>query len=126
MDYSKAVTGHQAPRWYVPDSTRRSGAPAPADAGGLAALTARERSIIGRIGAYALHAQGRTNTGPARIAFWGKFEREVDPDGILPEGERQRRATAARKEHYARMGLKSAQKKKRMKKTDLKVKPASK
>ena len=59
-------------------------------------MTPTERSIRGRIGAYSLHAQGKTNTGPARAAFMAKFEREVDPEGVLPEAQRQRRAKAAR------------------------------
>ena len=70
-----------------------------------------ERVLIGRIGAYTLHSMydSRDLVEPARRAFWGKFEKEVDPDGILPEAERIRRADLARKAHFARMALKSAQ-----------------
>ena len=67
-----------------------------------------ERTLRGRIGAYSLHAQGKTNTGPARTAFLAKFELEVDPEGILAETERQKRAECARKAYFARLGLKSA------------------
>jgi hypothetical protein len=48
-------------------------------------------------------------TKAARAAFVSKFEREVDPDGVLPIGERLRRAEMARKAHYTRMALKSAE-----------------
>ena len=50
-------------------------------------LTPSERSLRGRVGAYALHAQhdSRLLTGAARAAFLSRFEREVDPDGTLPE-----------------------------------------
>lgn len=37
-----------------------------------------------------------------------KFEREVDPDGILTPAERTRRAESARKAYFARLALKSA------------------
>lgn len=80
-------------------------------------MTPTERSIRARIGAYSLHAQGRTNTGPARDAFMARFEREVDPDGVLPPRERAKRAKAARSAYFARLALKSARK--RSKKTSL-------
>ena len=76
-------------------------------------LSAIERSIRGKIAAYSLHAQGLTNTGPARKAFNQKFLDEVDPERTLPENERLRRATAARKCYYARLTLKSAQTRRR-------------
>jgi hypothetical protein len=37
-----------------------------------------------------------------------KFERQVDPDGVLAPAERARRAEHARKAHFKRMALKSA------------------
>lgn len=69
-------------------------------------------SVRARIGAYAKWA--RTDdwaaaTEPARRAFRSKFEREVDPDAVMRADERQRRAESARKAHYARLALKSAQ-----------------
>lgn len=54
-------------------------------------------------------SDSREVTEPARRAFWSKFERDVDPDGILPIDERMRRADMARKAHFARHALKSAQ-----------------
>ena len=37
----------------------------------------------------------------------GRFEREVDPDGVLPERERAQRAEAARRAYYTELALKS-------------------
>ena len=75
-------------------------------------MTPTERSIRGRIGAYALHAQhdARETTAKARATFLERFEIEVDPEGVLPPEERQRRAMAARKGYFAKLALKSAQK----------------
>lgn len=64
-----------------------------------------EMSRRGRIGAYrrlALH-DARELTAAARAAFLAKFEREVDPDCVLPPEERERRAAYARKAHFARL-----------------------
>lgn len=67
-------------------------------------------TIRGRIGAHALHAKydSREITASARLAFDGRFEREVDPDGTLDPAERARRAKHARKAHMLRLALKSA------------------
>ena len=74
-------------------------------------LTPGERSLRGRIGAYVLHSRYDSGelTRAARAAFETKFEREVDPDGVLPLEERHRRAEMARKAHYARLALASAE-----------------
>lgn len=76
---------------------------------GASAVTPSERKIRARIGAFSLHAQGGTNTSPARAAFMAKFELEVDPEGFLPEAERQKRAKAAKSAYFERLALKSAQ-----------------
>lgn len=52
-------------------------------------------------------------TAKARAAFLSKFEQQVDPDGVLPVEERQRRATAARKAHFTALALRSAQARKK-------------
>ena len=65
-------------------------------------------TLRARIAAFSLHAQGGTNTGPARAAFMDRFQREVDPEGVLPEAERQRRAEYARKAYFGKLALKSA------------------
>ncbi len=74
-----------------------------------------ERSLAGRVGAYIVHSRydGLEITAAARAAFRSKFEREVDPDGLLPEPERVRRAEMARKAHFAELALQSAQARRR-------------
>jgi hypothetical protein len=42
-------------------------------------------------------------TAPARAGFLAKFERQVDPDGILDPDERARRAASARAAFYAKL-----------------------
>jgi hypothetical protein len=71
----------------------------------------RLASLRGRIGGLALAAQRdpREYTGPARQAFLRRFEEEVDPEHKLPEAERLRRATAARRLYFAKLALRSAQ-----------------
>jgi hypothetical protein len=73
-------------------------------------LSPGEAALRGRIGAYALHAKydPKETTRAARTAFLQKFVDEVDPDRVLPEAERLRRAEAARKAHFARLALASA------------------
>lgn len=73
-------------------------------------MTPAERSLRGRLGAYVVHSRydSRELTKPARAAFDSKFERDVDPDGILPTEERLRRAEMARKAHFARLAIASA------------------
>jgi hypothetical protein len=69
-----------------------------------------EMALRGRIGAYRLHAthDSREITAKARATFLERFEREVDPDGTLPEGERLRRAEHARKAYFSQLARKSA------------------
>lgn len=76
-----------------------------------------EMSRRGRIGAYRLHAlhDSKEVTAPARAAFLARFERDVDPDGTLPEGERRRRAEYAKKAHFARLARLSANARRRKK-----------
>ena len=62
-----------------------------------------DRSLIGKIGAEALHAQGKTNTTAGREAFERRFLDEVDPERVLPEAERLKRAEHARKLYYLRL-----------------------
>lgn len=76
---------------------------------GLVALTAaQQRSRIGGLRTAALH-DTRELTAPARAAFLARFEDEVDPDRRLPEDERQRRATAARRAYFSALALRSVQ-----------------
>ena len=81
----------------------------------MADIDPNEMALRGRIGAYVLHSRhdSRVTTGPARAAFLARFERDVDPEGVLPEAERRRRALAARKAYFARLALKSARRRSR-------------
>jgi hypothetical protein len=77
-------------------------------------LTPAQRSMRARLAAYALHSQRdpRETTAAARaanpssLAYW---RTKVDPDRLLAEVERDRRAEAARRGHFARLALKSSQ-----------------
>jgi hypothetical protein len=44
-------------------------------------------------------------TAAARAGLQARFEREVDPDGVLTPEERAKRADSARRAHYTRMAL---------------------
>lgn len=74
-------------------------------------LTPQQRTISAQIAAHSrwAHTPDRTAaTAPARQAFLDRFEREVDPDGVLDPVERAKRAENARKAHFKRMALASA------------------
>jgi hypothetical protein len=72
-------------------------------------LSPEERRLRARIGAYALHSQGKTNTRPGTESFLARFLREVDPHGELPEAERTRRAELALRQYMCRLALRSLQ-----------------
>ncbi len=73
-------------------------------------LSSDEAVLRGRIGAYALHAthDPRDTIAKARATFLARFEREVDPDGLLSDEERGHRAEYARRGYFSRLALKSA------------------
>jgi hypothetical protein len=75
-------------------------------------LSPQEAALRGRIGAYALHARhdARVTTQKARDTFLSRFLDEVDPDRVLPESERLRRAEFARKAYFAKLAHASARK----------------
>lgn len=73
--------------------------------------TPEARAVRARLAAHSLHAKvadPRAHTAPARKAFLERFERQVDPEGVLPTAERARRAEHARKAYFGRMALASA------------------
>jgi hypothetical protein len=80
----------------------------------VAARTRAERERNGRIGAYVQWSRepDRTaRTAKARAASpagLDRFEREVDPDGVLPTDVRAKMAEAARKAYFLKLSLKSA------------------
>ena len=69
-----------------------------------------ERSLRARLAAYTLHAQRdpRETTANGRAAFLARFDREVDPEGLLEPDERRRRAEQARRAYFTRLALASA------------------
>jgi hypothetical protein len=73
-------------------------------------MSPAERSLRARIAAHAMHAcnDPAEITAKARAAFLGRFEREADPDGVLPPEERRRRAEHLRSAYFARLALASA------------------
>jgi len=72
-------------------------------------------SLRARIAAHSLHSQrdSRETTAAARQAFLSRFEREVDPDLVLPPSERARRAEHAKKAYFTRLALRSAKARRR-------------
>jgi len=61
--------------------------------------------------AHALHARvtdPAAHAAPARKVFLSRFEREVDPKGVLEPQERARRAEHAKKAYFTRLALASS------------------
>jgi hypothetical protein len=79
-------------------------------------LTPAERTTRARLAAHVSWA--RTGDRSARTAagtraLLDRFERQVDPDGVLAPSERARRSEAARKAYFTSLALKSAQARRR-------------
>ena len=75
-----------------------------------------ERSLRARIAAHDswAYTEDRTaRTANARKAMLDKFEQQFDPNGELSPAERAKRAEHARKAHFKRLALKSAQARRR-------------
>jgi len=74
----------------------------------MPARTPEERSLIARVGnaeRWARVADRTAATEPARKGLRNKFAREVDPDGTLPEAEREYRIEQRYRAHMLRMSL---------------------
>lgn len=73
-------------------------------------LTPQQRSHRARLGGLATAANNDSKeyTKPAREAFARRFLDEVDPERVLPEAERLRRAEAAKKRYFSALAYKSA------------------
>jgi hypothetical protein len=70
---------------------------------GAGDATASDRVLAARIAAHtswAVTPNREVRTRPARAAFLLRFERQVDPDGVLAPAERQRRAESARRAYF--------------------------
>ncbi|GAA1405329.1 hypothetical protein GCM10009639_52160 [Kitasatospora putterlickiae] len=75
-------------------------------------MTKTERSLRAQIAAHTSWANtsdpaGRT--AKARAAALARFETQVDPEGVLPEPERLRRAESARRAYFSNLALRAAQ-----------------
>jgi len=70
-----------------------------------------EASRAGRIGALTMHGRydARQTTEAGRAAFLARFERDVDPGGVLGDEERARRAESLRRAYFTRLAVRSAQ-----------------
>lgn len=69
-------------------------------------MTPAQRSLRARIASNAGWAVCPDRTAKAKNAQRGllaRFEREVDPDGVLPDDERLKRAQSARRAHMSRL-----------------------
>lgn len=68
-------------------------------------LTPGQRTQRARLAATSRWARedGHRGTQAAREAFLARFERQVDPDGLLAPDERARRAEAAKRAHFQQM-----------------------
>lgn len=76
-------------------------------------MTPADRAMKGRMGAHLSWAHTedpQARTKPGRDAFLKRFEDQVDPDRVLPEDERQRRAQHLRTAYMQDLAYKSAQK----------------
>jgi hypothetical protein len=74
-------------------------------------LTPAQRSLLARAAAHASWAKttDRTaRTAPARRAALARFERQVDPEGVLEPHERQRLAESARRSYFHYLALRSS------------------
>lgn len=70
-----------------------------------------ERQITARIGAHARWANTTDRKGalaPARRGMDARFEREVDPDGVMDLETRKKLARNAKSRYYAQLQLKAA------------------
>ena len=78
----------------------------------MPARSPEARRMAAKIAAHsswATTADPIARTAPARAALAGRFERDVDPDGVLDPVERARRADHARRAHYLRLQLRSVE-----------------
>jgi hypothetical protein len=79
-------------------------------------MTPAERRLAGQQGAHkrwAYTADRTAATATARAGLDAKFERQVDPDGVLTLRERVKRAASARKAYFAGLARKSITARKR-------------
>ena len=81
-------------------------------------LTPEQRSMRARLAAHRRWANTPDRTAAtkaARDALMDRFEREVDPDGVLAPEVRMKLAANARSAYYTELALKSSRARKRRK-----------
>jgi hypothetical protein len=74
-------------------------------------LTPKQRTMRARMAAHVRWAKSKNpheDTRPGRDAFMERFRREADPESLLPEAERERRAKHLMKAHFTRMAFDSS------------------
>lgn len=73
-------------------------------------MTPEQRSQRARLAALTrwAHENPAKNAKRGQAGLLARFEREVDPDGVLAPAERARRAEAALKAHMVRLALASS------------------
>jgi hypothetical protein len=74
-------------------------------------MTPEQRALYGRIGAHTRWAKTDDRsaaTAPARKAFADRWEKQVDPDGLLSPRDRAVRAQNAKKAYFLSLAAKSA------------------
>jgi hypothetical protein len=74
------------------------------------ARSPEERSLIARIAIterWAREPDRAAATAPARAGLRGKYAREVDPDGVLTEADREHRVDQLMHAHMLRMTLRA-------------------
>jgi hypothetical protein len=82
----------------------------------MAASQPEVRSMVARIAAnsrWAREFHRKEATAAARRGFYRRFEREVDPDGVLEPEEREKRIANAVTAYFTRLALKSAEARRR-------------
>lgn len=70
-----------------------------------------DRTLLAQVAAHtrwAMEPDRKGATAAARKGLAAKWAREVDPDGVLPPDELERRVASLRRAHMARMALASA------------------
>lgn len=76
------------------------------------ALTPEEMSLRGKLAAHVMWSKvpdRSARTAPGRAAFDARFEKQVDPGGVMDPETRRKAAESAKKAHFARMAFRSAQ-----------------
>jgi hypothetical protein len=89
-------------------------------------LTPAQRTLRARVAAYARAAKyGPEVTRPAFTGRMAKLAAQVDPEGVLPDWERQRRATALLRSQMAALSLKASRARSKKKPAPVIVSPGA-